>query len=194
MHHRSTARTVVVAGLGAALALPGAALAQTFDHRDPAHDVQHYHASDGTVSNAPHNKTADITRTRLTYTKHHLESTIWVRSGSIPDSWLMAGTIHTTSDSYSWFGSTDSTGTAVFSLEDSSGTVTCDFSHDVAKAKGRITVTIPSSCLSKPRWVKAGAAYALSKKNNDQLADDGLQKRGLTANATLALSPKLHHA
>ena len=53
-------------------------------------------------------------------------------------------------------------------------------------------MTVPASCLGNPDWVKASVAFALNHGDNFQFADDGLQKRGLTENPTLALSPKLH--
>jgi hypothetical protein len=75
---------------------------------------------------------------------------------------------------------------------DSGGSpVTCDIGHDVAHAKGRLTVTIPSSCFGTPDRVKASIASGYYTKGGDQLADDALQKRGLTVTSSFTLSPRL---
>jgi hypothetical protein len=195
MNARPVLRTLVAAGALAALGIPGASYAESFKHQDATHDVQRFDVSTETVSRADHNKAADIVKSKLAYTQHHLAATVWVRGGSIENSWIAAGTLHVKGgDDFQWYGGHNPMGPGTsFQLMDSDGNpVTCDFGHDVAHHKGRLTVTIPASCVGKPDWLKASIAYGYFTSQGDQMADDGLQKRGLQVNSTFALSPKLH--
>jgi hypothetical protein len=183
---------VPAVSLTAAVALPGTALAATFDHDDATHDVQRYDYGDQTVSDAPHNKSVDITRTRIIFTRHTLESTVWLRSKKVGDVWLVAGQLRTSQGKFSWLVSVAPHSKDV-ELDDPNGDpLPCDgITHHVASSKGRATVTVPSSCLDKPQWVREGVAFAITTADDHQLADDGLAKGGLTEDAQLKLSPKL---
>jgi hypothetical protein len=166
----------------------------SFRHRDARHDAQRFDPATGHVSRADGNKAADIVRSRLRYSHDHLASRIRVRSGSIADRWIAGGRLHVAGgDDYSWFGGNPDGSGVTFTLHDSNGdAVACDIGHDVARRKGRLTVTVPASCFGDPLWVEAGISYGVQKKAH-QVADDGLRKRGLHTNAELTLSPKLHH-
>jgi hypothetical protein len=193
MHVRPVLRTLAASAVVAALAVPGAAVAQTYAHQDAQHDVQRYLLSSGKVENARHNKATDIVRARLSYSKNGLTSTVWLRSGKVGRSWLMSGPVHTGSTHFDWSASQDTSG-KVLDLRDSNGaSIACDgLAVRVAHRKGRVAMTVPASCLGKPDWVKAGVAFSVQPNDTTLLIDDGLQKRGLTTESTFSLSPKLH--
>jgi hypothetical protein len=116
-----------------------------------------------------------------------------VRSGSIGDVWTLAGQLRTSDHKMlSWLGAVG-TSDPGFALDDAhNNPVDCPgITHHVAAAKGRVTVTIPSKCLGKPSWVKEGVAFAITRNDDHQFADDGLAKGGLTVPPVLTLSPKL---
>jgi hypothetical protein len=193
MHARPLIRTFAASAVVAALAVSGAAVAQTYTHQDAKHDVQRYLLSSGKIENVPHNKATDIVRARLSYSKDGLTSTVWLRSGKVGDSWLMSGPVHTGSTHFDWSASQDPSG-KVLELRDAHGaSVACDgLDVRVAHRKGRVAMTVPTSCLGTPDWVKAGVAFSVQPSDTTLLIDDGLQKRGLTKEPTFSLSPKLH--
>ena len=193
MPARSVLRTLVTAGAVAALGIPGASYAETFTHRDATHDVQQYRFDSGDLTNARHNKGADIVKTRLTYDKQGLTSTVWLRSGTIGDVWLFGGQLKTDSSRFDWLASVSPKGKSVVLHDHNGDPVACDgITRDVARHKGRVSVTIPKPCLGKPDWIKASAAFAIDRGSTSQFADDGLQKRGLTEDPVFQLSHKLH--
>lgn len=177
----------------AVLAVPGSAFAQTFTHRDATHDVQRFRIP-STLTNAPHNKAADIVRTRLSYSRSGLVSTVWLRSGKVGRNWLLDGKVRTGSAHFEWFAAQSPSG-KVLQLQDANGArIACDgLAIHVSHRKGRVGTTLPASCLGAPAAVREGVAFDIQTNRNTQFADDGLQKRGLTKQGpTLALSPKLH--
>ncbi len=167
----------------------------SFRHRDARHDAQTYDPANGHVSRAD-GRAADIVKTHLHYTPDHLASSVTVRSGSIADRWIAGGRLRVAGgDDYSWFGRNDHGSGVAFTLRNANGDpVACDVGHDIARRRGRLTVTIPASCFGSPAWVKAGIAYGVQKKKAHRVADDGLRTRGLRENSKLALSPRLHLA
>lgn len=192
MHARHLLRTLVGSGVVAVLAVPGSAFAQTFTHRDATHDVQRYRIP-STLTDAPHNKAADIVRTRLSYSRNALVSTVWVRSGKVGKSWLLDGQVRTRSTHFEWFAAQSPSGRIV-QLQDANGAqIACDgLTIHVSHRKGRVGTTVPASCLGAPAAVREGVAFDIQRNDTTQFADDGLQKRGLTRQGpTLALSPKL---
>lgn len=195
MHVRTALRAAASAGALAAIAVPGlaqAATGSTYDHVDARHDVQHYHSADQSITAAPHEKAADIVRTKIAYEHTALVSRVWLRSQTIPANWFAVGQLRTDSSAYQWFASGGPSGMQV-QLEQGSTTVSCQGIAVHASAKtGRVTVTVPRSCLGKPQWVRAGEGFAVTATNNDEYADDGLQKAGLGSTGGLTLSPRLH--
>jgi hypothetical protein len=109
MNTRLLLRTLVAAGVVAALALPGSAMAQTRTHHDAAHDVQRYDVVSGKITTARHNKSVDVVRARLSYSRPSLTSTVWLRSGKVGHHWLMSGKIRTGSKPFAWDASQDGT-------------------------------------------------------------------------------------
>ena len=193
MHARHLLRTLVGSGVVAVLAVPGSAVARTFTHRDATHDVQRYRIS-STLTNAPHNKAADIVRTRLSYSRNGLVSTVWLRSGKVGKNWLLNGQVRTRGTHVEWFAALSPSGKVV-QLQDANGArIACDgLTIRVSHRKGRVGTTVPASCLGAPAAVREGVAFDIQRSDGAQFADDGLQKRGLTKQGpTLALSPKLH--
>lgn len=194
MRHRTTFRLLVAAGATAALALPGVAVAATYTHRDATHDVQRYNLGDRTLVRADHNRSADITKVSISYTRRTLDTVFWVRSGSVRSDWLYEAQIRTSDHTRFELDLSVGTPDHRFELKDSSGTdVVCDgMTRHVARAKSRIRVTVPSSCLHRPDWVRSSAAFGYTVKDSHQFADDGLRKRGLTEDPRFALTPRLH--
>ncbi len=166
----------------------------SFRHRDDSHDAQNYDPANGHVSRADGSRAADIVQTRLHYTSDQLTSRVTVRSGSIADRWIAGGRLHVAGgEEYSWSGRNHHGSGVAFTLRNSDGDkVACDIAGDIARRRGRLTVSIPTSCFGSPAWVKAGIAYGVQKTKARRVADDGLRRRGLRENSKLALSPRLH--
>lgn len=194
MHARLLLHTILGSGVVAALAVPGPAVAQAFAHRDATHDVQRYMLPSGTLTNAPHNKAVDIVRTRLSYTNRGLESTVWLRKGEVGRNWLLDGQVRTGTTHFEWYASQSSTSTVALVYDADGAQVACDrLKVHVAHHKGRVGTRVPASCLGSPAAVREGVAFDIPASDTTQLADDALQKRGLTEQGpNLALSPKLH--
>jgi hypothetical protein len=184
----------VLAAAAAVLVVPATAHAATYTHRDATHDVQRFDLGAETFSRAPHNKRADITTSSFTYTKHSLITVLRLRSHSIGDSWAYGGRIRTSSGDELRVSIRITPTEKFVELQTRQGDqVPCDGLHrHAARSTGRLTVTVPSSCLGRPRWVRAGAAYAYTVRDNHQFGDDALQRRRLSTNSRFALTPELH--
>jgi hypothetical protein len=187
------AASVGVALLTVAVLVPTAAQAASYTHRDATHDVQRFDFSTDAFSRADHNKRADITTATFTYTRHTLTTVLHLRSGSIGDQWAYGGRIRTSTGRELVVNIQIPPTEKLVELETRHGDrLSCDgLTRHAARSKGRLTVTVPSSCLGHPRWVRAGAAYGYTVNDNHQFGDDALQKRRLTADSRYGLSPRL---
>lgn len=192
MHTRPLLRTLTAAGVVAALAAPGAAVAQTFTHRDAVHDVQRYDVSTRTFTNAWRNRSVDIVQVRLSYSRKSLTGTAWLRSGEVGPNWMMVGRIRTWSARFEWDATADRSGHTL-ALFEGNAQIACDgLSLHVKRHKGRLRVTVPASCLGSPRAVRAGMVFGIWTSDTVSYYDDALQKRGLDTDGKLALSRRLH--
>lgn len=177
----------------AALAVPGSAVAQAFTHPDAAHDVQRFDVSTRAITKAKHNRAVDVVRIRLSYTDKRLLTAVWLRSGTVGRSWLMEGQIHTGSTAFVWDATRSGSG-KILTLRDASGAqIACTgLGLDIKRRKGRVMVSVPSSCLAVPDAVKEGVLFGTESTDTVFYLDDALQKRGVNADGVLALSRKLH--
>jgi hypothetical protein len=193
MHTRHLLRTLVASGVVAALAVPCSAVAQTVTHQDATHDVQRFNVSTDAVTKARHNRAVDIVRTRLTYTNQNLTTTLWLRRGRVGHDWLMVGEVHTGSTHFEWDASQDGTGKSLILYGGKGSQVACDgLALAVKHRKGRLTMTVPSSCLGRPDALREGALFSIQTTDTVSYWDDALQRRGFHADGDVALSRKLH--
>lgn len=186
MHVRSALRTLVTAGAVAALALPGAAYAETFKHADPAQDVQAVDESSAT--DRPDNKTADVTRLTVRHTADQLTATVRLRA--LAKKWTVVSELTTPDRSFVVLGSRTASGTG-FGLSKPSGKpVSCDgITGSQSRSDHTISFVVPASCLGSPRWVKAGVGVVVGRAT--VYADDALRDGGADEDH-LTLSRKIH--
>ncbi len=192
MHTRLLLRTLIAAGVAAVLTLPLAATAQTRKHQDAAHDVQRFDVSTQKISNAPHNRSVDVVRTRVAYSKS-LRSSIWLRSGTVPRSWSMEGKIHSPSGSFEWDATRDRSGHTLILMHANGGQVACNgLALHVKRAQGRVTITLPSRCLGRPAVLREGMLFAVQVTDTVAYYDDAFRTRGFNTHGVLALSHRVH--
>ena len=94
-------------------------------------------------------------RTRLSYSRNALVSTVWVRSGKVGKSWLLDGQVRTRGTHFEWFAAQSPSGRIV-QLQDANGAqIACDgLTIHVSHRKGRVGTTV-SRLLS--RRARSGA-------------------------------------
>ncbi|HEY6933611.1 MAG TPA: hypothetical protein VI452_09445 [Marmoricola sp.] len=187
---------LVSAAAAAALALVplGAASAQTYQHSDPAKDVasQSVDSTTNASTPAPTTKDPDIVRMTVRHTGQRVNTRLRLRDLARTGDLAMVGLkvrtnehVHRELDVFSapgqWGGRT------MFSSPRKS--VTCKgVRHHLDYATNVITLSIPSSCLSNPRWVQVGVgAVRLSGKT--AYGDDA---QSSTMANNLHWSPRIH--
>lgn len=168
------------------LAMSGVASAQTLVHTDPAHDVVKT-TYDGVVA-APTNKTADVVHVRFAHTSLRVTTTMRVRHYG--GSWEYYGAIRTPTREYVVFGTGSGTSKDFYLTKPESETpIPCrGFSARVRPAENSFRVSIPRTCLQRPRWVRMGLVYIVFGTSGD-FFDNSLRKGsgydGLTLTARL---------
>jgi hypothetical protein len=193
MHTRVLLRTLVAVGAAAALAVPGAAVAQTTTHRDASHDVQRYNVSTGAMSTLRHNRSVDVVRTRLTYGVKRLTSTVWLRSGQVGRNWFIKGVVRTGSTQFEWDASQSGASKTKILMNRTGAQVACaGLTLHVKHGKGRVSMSVPSSCLGKPDRLREGILFGTQPTDTVFDWDDALQKRGVGTDGELAMSHRLH--
>lgn len=156
------------------LAISSVASAQTLRHTDPAHDVVKM-KNDGSVVAAPTNKTTDIVHVTFRHTSLRVITTMRLRDYG--GSWEYYGTIGTATQQYYVLG-TDSS-TFFLSKAGTERPIACSgLSVTIRPAKNTLRVSIPRTCLHRPRWVRMGLAYIVDGKGGVMFSDDGLHKGG----------------
>ena len=182
---RAWVRGLIGSATVVALAVPGAAFAQTLRHSDPAHDVQE---AGSKVTDAPDNKTADIVRVRLAHTSTKVSAKIKLRDYR-PGTWFYVEDLKTATRTYEVQGNHTSGGTT-FTLTRGRKTVSCEgLTSAIDRSRNTLSVTVPTSCLQDPHWVKVGVGY-IRQSSRTLFADDALRKAGISENA-LTLSKRL---
>jgi hypothetical protein len=184
------------AAAAAALALAplGAATAQTYHHSDPAKDVasQPVDSTTNASTPAPTTKDPDIVRMTVRHTRQRVNTTVRLRDLARTGSMAMVGLrvrtnehVHRELDVFSGPGQWG--GQAMFSSPTKS--VTCKgVRHHLDYATNVITLSIPSSCLSNPRWVQVGIG-AVKLDGKTAYGDDAQSTK--MANS-LHWSPRIH--
>ncbi|MBO0844356.1 MAG: hypothetical protein J2P22_02930 [Nocardioides sp.] len=190
MNVRHALRAVTTAGLVAALAVPAAANASTFRHTDPAKDVQRI-TSTNTVTNVPDNKTADVVHLQVAHTARHVRTTVRLRE--LGRRWLFVSRLQTARRGFQVIGRRTPGHRPTWTLARANGhPLTCDglVGHQSPRAS-TITLTVPSSCIGVPRWVRVGAGFVVRTNNGAVFADDSQRTRHATARH-LTMSPRIH--
>ncbi|GAA3658333.1 hypothetical protein GCM10022237_17980 [Nocardioides ginsengisoli] len=173
-------RTRLVAGLaGALLAVtPAVASAAEYVHVDPAHDVRSGRfESDGNGRLDRRQASADIRKVHVSYTSDRLVVRIKTRAALPARGFFVGVGVRTPAGQY------DSTfmkafgGTLDALTGEEGDDIDCaGYGTTIDRAKRLTTVTIPSTCIGSPTWVKVGAGVATIKKGR-MSADDGLSRR-----------------
>jgi hypothetical protein len=174
-----------------ALAAPAPALAASYTHLDPAHDVQRI-SSAGDASHARHDRTADIVRVAIAHSRRRLRTVVIVRA--FATGWDYAAQIRTPTHRFTIVGDR-ADGSTRFTLASASTTkpVSCPgFAHHIVKREGKVAVTVPAACLGKPRWVREGVAMLVPGHHGAMFADDGLRHGGFAHEKHLTRSPRVH--
>ncbi len=180
---RAWVRGLIGSATVVALAVPGAAFAQTLHHSDPAHDVQQ--ASGANTTDAPDNATADIVRLTLAHTPTKVNAKMKLRDYRA-GTWFYVENVKTATANFQVEGSHIAHKTT-FTLTRGSKTLACDgLTHAIDKAHNTIAVTVPTSCLKDPNWVKVGVGYLRQASRGVLFADDGLRKADIRNDLTLS--------
>lgn len=186
-------------------AIPSAVSAQDLGHLDKLHDVMVYNPSDGIGPNfavpAPGRTIGDITGMHVSNTSAALHVAVYFRGLPQPQGldqfqftlltprvgaelWIQAkpGNLR---------------GTAAFNK--ASGTViTCvGLRYAVDYTHRRVWITIPSSCIARPTWVRVGMRVLISThpddvSTNHRYVDDALTSRNVDDYAPPAMSAKVY--
>jgi hypothetical protein len=180
---RAWMRGLIGSATVVALAVPGAAFAQTLRHHDPAHDVQQ--ASGAKTTDAPDNTTTDIVRLTLAHTGTKVSAKMKLRDYR-GGTWFYVENVKTATARYQVQG-THTAGKTTFTFTRGPKTLACDgLTHSVDKTLDTIAVTVPASCLEDPRWVKVGVGYVRQGSGGAFFADDALRKADIRNNLTLS--------
>ena len=170
------------------VALPTPALAESTSHADARQDVLRY-TSNGYVP-APHNRTADITRFTAAHQRDAVTSTVHVRK--LDGQWDMIWFLRTSDKVRYDVGIVHFDGTREFKLMKDRKKVPCPgLSKKIRAGADEVTVSVPRTCLDKPRWVRVGpTAGALGADGSTQYVDNALLV-GKINETSVAYGPRL---
>ena len=181
-------RAWAVVGVAVTMAalVPAAAAGETVSQADPAGDVvkktQH-----GFV--AAREKRADIRHVRFVHTSRRVTTTI--RLAKFGFHWGYQGAIKTPTHRYTVLGE-GFRGDHSFFLTGFTHFVQCDgVTSAVRRATHTIRVSVPTSCLRRPRWVRVGLVLTTADGRGGVFFDDPLRD-GLVKPRPVRLSPRLH--
>ncbi|WP_193609037.1 hypothetical protein [Nocardioides lijunqiniae] len=181
------------------LLVTGAAHAETWSHRDAVRDVVALTEADGEVLSepAPKDRRTDVRRITVAHSAEELAITIKLRdlaAGNKAASAFVRGP-----DSRQMVASMmrvkGKTAVRVHSLTED-GPVRCRGAEGAFRPRRDVlTLTIPTSCLDNPDWVRVQAMYATFEggpsRAEEVKADDPI-RRGLRKPGRNAWSPKIH--
>lgn len=189
-------RTIVVLTVGAVLALPTAAHADTSPSVDAHGDVQSIPIDgDDTASPAaaPNRAQGDITGVKVTHATNTVRVLVRFRELN------RTGPLHShqflfkTATRKRWVSLDAGTGhwAGKPTTYNGSGTkVRCAVSRTIDYNKNTVLVVVPRSCLGKPRWVRAGAG-TITTYSDKLYYDDGFAPNG-SFDDELVLGPRVY--
>ena len=173
-HRHTLWRGLAVGGLALLMvAVPAtAALGQKAGHHDPAHDViKRTKKSDVIAAN---NKAGDLVHVRFVHTSRRLVTSARVRD--YRGEWHYHGLIKTPTRAYH-VGGEGQGAFSIIGLSTAKGThdIRCPaLSTNIERAKNTISVSVPTTCLHRPRWVRTGLIYEWINARGDYF-DDALR-------------------
>ncbi|MFC5731412.1 MULTISPECIES: hypothetical protein [Nocardioides] len=189
---RRTARHAVatVAAITTLILAPGVAHADSWTHTDPARDVVAFD-DEGAETPAPEVERGDIRRVRIT----HSSTRVRIRYTMRETFGANHGLVHAirTPRNQFWLVRFRADGlrhNGLF-LDQGEKEIRCrgiDWSID--RARATVIVSVPRSCLGRPRWVRAGVGVQ-SVGADAAHVDDGLR---VGTGSALRLSPRLYRA
>jgi hypothetical protein len=183
--------TLALAVGSTAVAAP--ALAETYRHADPAHDAVDRQSTDATDTvPTPHNRSADLTRWTATHRHRTVTSTVHLRDVT-HGQWAVGWLLQTPHTDTKW-------AVEVTHLDNSHGValvrdhqrVPCDgLSRRIRFDRDTVRISVPRSCLGRPRWVQVDPASDAYDAAGHDFEDNGM--RDGTLNYTdIAWSPRVH--
>lgn len=195
-------RSLSAVGLATGAVLTGAltvaspASAEVTHHRDAAHDVRWQPLLEGGNPSRParHRSVGDVVRTTV---NHHggvvsvsMKYRQLARTGDATAHTFIFRTDRGLRRSVEVFAGPHIWKGIVTFEAPGSRTPRCKVSHRIDYVRNRVSVTVPRSCLHKPRWVRVGAGnYMVVAKR--LYADDANINFGLKHEARLG--PRVHH-
>lgn len=187
---RRYVRSILAAGACLAIVLPSAASAETFSHRDPAHDVVRQNQTTGVLVKTPANKSADIIRVRFSHTRRHVLSMTAMRDYQ-GGYWMVTEVLKTPRSRYVVWG-TMWHGDLSFQVSRNAGdSYRCrGITGTIRPARDQILVSVPTRCIARPRWVRMGLYYSVIVKGGASIYIDNALRKGFGMNS-LDLSPRL---
>ena len=187
---RALSAVVAVGTVGAVtLATPAIASASDFVHVDQAHDVRTGHIDgDGPGRLDRREGRVDVRRVRISYDADRLVVRVKTRRALPTTRFFLYVPVRTPATVFESGYSKLAAGTDD-SLSHNGDPVDCaGYGTTFDRAKRLATITIPSTCIGSPAWVRVGVGAVTFKGRHRMSVDDGLSRR---VRGNLTLSPRV---
>jgi hypothetical protein len=184
------ALTAGATAVGTAAAAP--ARAEAYHHTDPAHDVVDRQSTDATDTiPAPHQRTVDITRWNAAYRHSAVVSTMHVRD-LVRGPWNAIWFLKTPDkDEYSLVLRHTDSGIEMGLLHNHQTVPCTGLAKQARYGKDTLSVSVPRSCLGKPRYVRVEPDTGLTDSAGHDYEDNGMRDGALNY-TEIAYGPRLH--
>ncbi|WP_193609038.1 hypothetical protein [Nocardioides lijunqiniae] len=180
------------------LLVAGAAHAETWSHRDAVRDVVavSYVDDDMEMTPAPRNRRADVRRITVDHGAEELRITMRLRRLTGGNK-IVTSTVRSSGRSIAHASLVRGDGKNHLDVQafEEDGVVRCRGAEGVFRPRrDTVTLTIPTTCLGEPDWVRVQALYATFSNDpstDTAMMDDPLRRdfRSLTRNGW---SPRIH--
>lgn len=166
------------------------ATAETHTGSDPARDVVKVAIPSGEESDAPANKTVDVTRFATRHRGDRVRLVVEVRE--LGDHIALQLRIRTPRKSY--FGYVENEGGTLFKgLSTKNGSAVCPgrIGAGISPSADTVSFTVPRGCIGKPRWVRTGALASTGSSDNSWY--DDARRDGSFDIGAIRLGPRVSH-
>ena len=178
-----------------ALALsPTAAHAEKLKTTDASGDVVQFSEDFASTSPAPDDQSTDILKSTTNYSKHRVTVKLKLRDLTSAGFHGAFADIKTNQKRYSLSLFKDPEAGSDLALDSNGAGIKCQgkMKKKISASRDLIKMSVPSSCLGNPRWIRISVA-TLTIQESGTLADDAL-RTGLKPSGNLTFSSKLKRA
>lgn len=176
---RSLRRAVAVLATAGTLTLSGTATAhaERWSHTDPAGDVVHFYFESEEGVPAPAHERGDVRRVRLAHKDSRLVARFSMRKAMAGDHYF-AYAIRTPKGEFelSRFRQAGAKSVVVLTEEGRETPIRCSgMEWAIDRERATVAVSIPRSCIGRPRWVRVGIGVVSTVEPGAGYADDALR-------------------